>query len=62
MLTAAEREVTALLLEGASNAEIAATRRTSERTVANQVASILRKLGVAGRSEVPLALSEGAGD
>jgi DNA-binding NarL/FixJ family response regulator len=44
-LTAAEREVCRLLLAGASNAEIARQRGTAPRTVANQVAAILRKLG-----------------
>lgn len=51
-LTAAEREVVTLLLEHLSNAEIAERRGTSLRTVANQVASIFRKLGVQSRSEL----------
>lgn len=49
-LTPAEREVVALLFEGRSNAEIARARGVSVRTVANQVASVLRKLGVGSRS------------
>lgn len=44
-LSAAEREVLALLCRGLSNAEIARLRESSSRTVANQVASILRKTG-----------------
>lgn len=42
-LTPAERAVAALLLEGLSNAEIAEQTGRAVRTVANQVASILRK-------------------
>ena len=51
-LTAAEAAVYALLVEGATNARIAEVRGTSERTVANQVASILRKLGAGSRRAV----------
>ena len=51
-LTVAEREVAQCLLEGKSTAEIAAQRRRASRTVANQVASILRKLAVGSRSEL----------
>jgi DNA-binding CsgD family transcriptional regulator len=43
MLTPAERDVLALILEGRSNADIASARGRSIRTIANQVASILRK-------------------
>jgi DNA-binding CsgD family transcriptional regulator len=43
VLTRAEREVLQLVLEGRSNAEIASARGRSIRTIANQVASILRK-------------------
>jgi DNA-binding CsgD family transcriptional regulator len=42
-LTAAEGEVLALLREGLSNEQIAQARSRSVRTVANQVASLLRK-------------------
>ena len=51
-LTGAEREVLDLLLRGLSNAEIAARRHRSGRTVANQVASLLAKHGVHGRAEL----------
>jgi DNA-binding NarL/FixJ family response regulator len=44
-LTDAERDVLALLREGLSNNEIAKARARSVRTVANQVASVLRKTG-----------------
>jgi DNA-binding NarL/FixJ family response regulator len=46
-----------LLLSGASNAEIARLRRTSVRTVANQVAAILKKLGAGSRTELPMILA-----
>jgi DNA-binding NarL/FixJ family response regulator len=55
-LSAAERDVAVDVLEGLSNAEIAKARSTSERTVANQVASVFRKLGVRSRSEAVAAL------
>jgi DNA-binding CsgD family transcriptional regulator len=51
-LSAAEREVVRGLLGGQSNAEIAKARSCSVRTVANQVRSIFRKLGVSSRAEV----------
>jgi len=57
-LTAAERGVLELLLRGRSNSEIAAARGTSARTVANQVASIFRKLGVSSRAELSSKLSK----
>jgi DNA-binding NarL/FixJ family response regulator len=41
-----------LVLEGKSNAEIAHARGKSVRTVANRVASIVRKLGIGSRSEL----------
>ncbi len=51
-LTSAESAVLDHLLQGASNADIARARGASPRTVANQVASLLRKLGVASRYEL----------
>ena len=51
-LTRAETEVVRLLLEGLGNHEIAAARGTSVRTVANQVASAYRSLGVASCHEL----------
>ncbi|MFO0567151.1 MAG: helix-turn-helix transcriptional regulator [Polyangiaceae bacterium] len=51
-LTNAERAVVALVLEGLTNAEIARERGSSERTVANQMASIFRKTGAAHRAEL----------
>lgn len=46
------RAVTELLLDGASNAEIAAARGTSRRTVANQIATIFRKLDASSRVDL----------
>lgn len=51
-LTGAEHEVMFHAVRGASNAEIADTRGTSSRTVANQLASIYRKLGLCSRTEL----------
>jgi DNA-binding CsgD family transcriptional regulator len=51
-LSAAEREIFELVRLGLSNADIAEQRSRSIRTVANQVASILRKTGAATRRDV----------
>jgi DNA-binding CsgD family transcriptional regulator len=51
-LTAAEQEVVRGVLRDQSNIEIAAARGTSVRTVANQLQSIFRKLGISGRAEL----------
>jgi len=51
-LTAAELEVARSAVAGMSNDAIARARRTSVRTVANQIASILRKLAVRSRAEL----------
>jgi DNA-binding CsgD family transcriptional regulator len=51
-LTEAERAVASLVASGLTNAEIARERGTALRTVANQVASILEKLGAASRAEI----------
>lgn len=55
-LSRVERTVALAVLDGLSNAEIAVARRTSVRTVANQVASLFQKLGVRSRSEAVVAL------
>jgi DNA-binding NarL/FixJ family response regulator len=52
VLSRSENAVATLLLTGASNAQIAAARAKSARTVANQIASIFRKLGVRSRGEL----------
>ncbi|WP_394847853.1 LuxR C-terminal-related transcriptional regulator [Pendulispora brunnea] len=51
-LSASERAVLLGVLCGKTNAEIAQARRSSVRTVANQVASAFRKLGVSSRGEL----------
>jgi DNA-binding CsgD family transcriptional regulator len=51
-LTPAERDVLALVLLGESNAAIARRRHRHVRTIANQVASIFRKIGVGSRLEL----------
>jgi DNA-binding CsgD family transcriptional regulator len=60
-LTAAENEVLACAAAGLSNAEIARRRGKSLRTIANQLASAYRKLGVSGRQEVLAQLNHGCG-
>jgi DNA-binding NarL/FixJ family response regulator len=61
-LTAAERAVVTLILEGKSNAAIAKARGVAVRTVANQVASILRKLRVGSRSGLLARLTRAASE
>ena len=56
-LTGAERDVARLVRKGLSNAQIASARGASVRTVANQIAAIMRKLGVGSRVEIALARS-----
>ena len=51
-LSPAERDVARGVIAGKSNAEIAAGRGTSARTVANQMASLFKKLGVGSRREI----------
>ena len=50
-LTAREREVLALLVEGLSNQQIAVRLFLSKRTVEHHVGNIFTKLGVATRAE-----------
>lgn len=59
-LTGGERDVLADLLGGSTNADIARRRKSSERTVANQIQSIYRKLGVRSRSELAAHLHNAA--
>jgi DNA-binding NarL/FixJ family response regulator len=51
-LSQSERAVAMLILTGASNAEIGTARGKSARTIANQVSSIFRKLGVGSRGQL----------
>ncbi len=55
-LTEAERAVLVHLVSGSTNVDIAKRRDTSDRTVANQVQSIFRKLQVTSRSELAVRL------
>jgi DNA-binding NarL/FixJ family response regulator len=55
-LPSAEFAVMCYLVEGHSHREIAKLRHTSVRTIANQLASIFRRQGVSGRSELIHAL------
>jgi len=59
-LSPAEREVVTLLVERCTTAEIATLRHTSNRTVANQLGSVMNKLGARGRLEVVSRVIEGA--
>ena len=56
-LTPAERAVARDAIAGLSNAEIAKKRRRAIRTIANQLASIYRKLGVGSRAELAAQLT-----
>jgi len=51
-LTQREKEIVDLIAEGLSNKEIAARRRTSERTVRQQARVVYQKSGLSGRSEL----------
>jgi DNA-binding NarL/FixJ family response regulator len=51
-LSAAERDVLERIVRGDTNAAIARARNTAVRTVANQVASLLKKTGAASRYEL----------
>ena len=55
-LSEAERDVALALVRGATNREIATRRGAAERTVANQVQALFRKLGVHSRAELAAAL------
>ena len=56
-LTKAERQIVDQLLRGCSDREIARQRGTSHHTVANQLRSLFRKLGVSSRAELVARLS-----
>jgi DNA-binding NarL/FixJ family response regulator len=55
-LSPAERLTAWYVAQGLSNGEVARRRGVACRTVANQVASILRKLGVTSRCEIARSL------
>ncbi len=58
-LTRCQRDIVALVLAGLDNAEIARRRRRSVRTVAHQVDSIFRRLGVGSRLQLFALFSRG---
>lgn len=58
-LTATEREVARLILEGYSHKEIAAATARSDRTVRQHAAAVYRKSGLAGRAELSAFFLEG---
>lgn len=58
VLTAAELTVVRSLFEGNAHDDIARRRGTSRRTVANQIASLFRRLNVSGRNALLLAILE----
>lgn len=51
-LSAAEKEIALFLLKGLSHADIAAIRKTSERTVRQQSLKIYSKAGLKGRTDL----------
>lgn len=57
-LTPAEREVAWALAAGGTYASIASERHVALRTIANQVSSIFRKLGVTSRAELLQVLND----
>lgn len=57
-LSESEQSIVELLVERRSNEEIARARNRSERTVANQLGNIIRKLNVSSRSGVLTTLAE----
>jgi len=53
-LTDAEREIALDVAQGLSNRAIAKKRKRAVRTIANQLASIYRKLRIASRAELTM--------
>lgn len=56
-LSKTEREIARAVVNGVSTRHIALSRGTAERTVANQIAAVYRKLGVHSRAELVARLS-----
>jgi DNA-binding CsgD family transcriptional regulator len=56
LLPRAEYEVVRLFLEGRSHKEVATSRGSSPRTVANQLATVFHRFGVSGRAELVIHL------
>lgn len=57
-LTAREREILPMIAEGRTNKEIAAAIFLSDKTVKNNVSSILGKLGLDRRTQVPAFVAD----
>lgn len=55
-LTEVEKELVRGVAAGCSNLELARMRGTSVRTIANQIAALLAKFGVASRHQLPGAI------
>lgn len=58
-LSESEQSVALLASAGLRNRDIARRRASAERTVANQLAAVFRKLGIASRAELALLLVGG---
>lgn len=58
-LTQREREIVRLIVEGASNKEVASSLNISERTVKGHLSNVFQKLGVADRLKLVLYVREG---
>ena len=58
-LTQREREIVGLIVEGASNKEVASSLNISERTVKGHLSNVFQKLGVADRLKLMLYVREG---
>jgi len=58
-LTPVERGVVEAVLQGKTNADIARERGRSPRTIANQVATVFKKLGVRSRRELAAQCARG---
>ena len=58
-LTQREREIVRLIVEGASNKEVASSLNISERTVKGHLSNVFQKLGVADRLKLVLFVREG---
>ena len=54
LLTACERQIVTLLLEGCTNRTIAARLGITDQTVKNQLSTLYQKVGVGSRLELVL--------
>lgn len=61
-LTEAEREVLAGVVDGLDNEQLARERGVSKSTIANQIATLMRKLGVGSRWELVARVTGARGD